>query len=76
MFSWSGAGDSASMGCMQLGGGLGAEKQTTGDGVRETGGWGDGMQMWYDGDAGHDTEPKVYSDGISSNEGVVMGSGY
>ena len=76
MFSWSGAGDGASTGCMRLGGGLSAKERTTGNGVQETGGWGDGVWTWYDGDAGHDTEPNVYSNGISSNKGVAMGSGY
>jgi hypothetical protein len=78
MFSWSEGGDGDGTTCTRLGDGTGGGVSTRGDGVRDTGGCGEGVRTWYDGEAEQDEGPKVRSEGTSSSGSWVTstGSGY
>jgi hypothetical protein len=52
---------------MRLGDGPGGGETTTGDGVRDKGLCGDGVQTWYEGEAERERGLKVFSEGTSSS---------
>jgi hypothetical protein len=78
MFSWSDGGDGDGTTCTRLGGGTGGGVLTRGDGVRDTGGCGDGVRTWYDGETERDGGLKVCSERTSSSGdwATSRGSGY
>ena len=78
MFSWSDGGDGDGTTCTRLDGGTGGGVLTRGDGVRDTGGCGDGVRTWYHGETERDGGPKVCSERTSSSEdwAISRGSGY